>query len=599
MQVQPSPDDPFRFLSADVRRLYELFDDGKLKDNLPSCPERFVVLFRELSPTSSDSFQVILENVADASLLYVAKARAMSTESRMWSLFKTNKFLACCFALSHLENVLNAALMKIVSAGEERPKKLGDTLRHSSLPRILPPETIRTLLALTGPFVGLNLRNVLLHGFLWYVSERLAASTLCIAQQVMDDVLEPSRLLFIVPPSLCYDQRSLCICKSKLNHTVEDVERFVDVSLKGSLFIVDGTFDMWKTLMVSLLCHKQQEALLGIFALLEHSIRMVFCISNACQDRMMTACSDQLYTTLDILLAHFYQEPSMLEKGAVSQGQQINSPRKLNAIFSYLSCGKPNDPLVIALMDALFWSPGDGVRLRDVMAHGSFDYDHVDVSCDSLHICFMVAALCERFSSSPSHTAVALPCFEVLKHFRPVHHPLTLVLDAAEKASVFIESHFDGSCELVERFERSLPHVKHSEDYMNSPPPQMCILWQVWLRTAKMCCDFSLLLHEAKGKLESRARARANKRPALVFYEEHVSVLWSLVRLICSMCRTYHSTLDMEQSLCAWRVMGAMHGAGEKMEWTKVVHIAYCALGAPIVSDSHILSERELESLKL
>ena len=187
----------------------------------------------------------------------------------------------------------------------------------------------------------------------------------------------------------------------------------IDEIIENSFFVVSMFEDTWKYAMRLFFVDKDNfKAMMVLFPLLEHSLRKIYANSNGCSERMLTASTNSLYTTLDILLS-----PSM-------QGSQ-----QKNRIFHILG----NETTMNAIFDLLIWM--EGPRVRDLLAHASVDPNSISLLqtrylvslCVSLLIQFDVRNNGRGYEESKGKFVSS--CVRFVERYEPIFHPKVLLLE--------------------------------------------------------------------------------------------------------------------------------------------------------------------------
>jgi hypothetical protein len=286
----------------------------------------------------------------------------------------------CCALLATV--VLERALGNLfvcLEPGARPPPLFRDMMEHAAMQRMGRPAWA-LLRALMGHPSGLNLRNILWHGFLGTVAPEWLALLMVLAASL-------SSLLARFPGYRRLPQPPL-MSRAILRGSAPPAPRYGVSSL-------DLPARLEQRLREAFAQHaagRRLESLALLFPSLEHALRIVYCRENQCPQLQLTADSVTLYTTMETFI-----------RATVSE----LDPVRRNRLVGLLGEG----PL-LALMDLMFLPAGP--RLRDRLSHGQLDAAAVPQPL--LDLAFVVAAgvlradaACEAFVaeySSRTHPKV-------------------------------------------------------------------------------------------------------------------------------------------------------------------------------------------------
>ena len=251
--------------------------------------------------------------------------------------------------------------------------KFSELLVMQELKDIYGENVALLLRCLVGPLNSINLRNVALHGF---ISPR----------EFQDCYL--SLILLIIPSiaekSLKHVENTIGLNQASLKRPIIDLKHckplqnifqvnqiqedsFITTAyqvdreelfqlLENSLFVVDEWIPLWKKAFREYFENQNYYKTISIlFPLFEHSIRRIFVCVNKCENRLLTAEKNSLYTTLDILFT---------TKPIPSYGIERN------AIFDII-----DNKLLNPIFDLLIWV--ESPRIRDLISHGNIHIDTI------------------------------------------------------------------------------------------------------------------------------------------------------------------------------------------------------------------------------
>jgi hypothetical protein len=309
------------------------------------------------------------------------------------------------------------------------PNTLSEMLESEELRQCLGEKCIYIISILIGPPAMLNLRNVLWHGFCGrhelehcyvtflvrlYLSicERVLANlqqeeTFILKSQISlklhDDIEENSRVrglrkLVEKWPDVPHDPDFLSSCKRVINNS------YFNVPHRQSLII--SAFEHYDIAARDPTAPQAQYHLLYslciLFPQFEHALRRLFVAVNAdVPDRLLCAESEELFSTLDIILANVI---------AVSDQRKF-VPNQLGSELG--------DPLCDALFDAFMQYTGP--RLRDKVAHCEVSELEPRLV---LHYLYLYLALCHRYSRTVEQNDFITT--SVIQHFSLEQYPIGL-----------------------------------------------------------------------------------------------------------------------------------------------------------------------------
>ncbi|XP_046305250.1 endoplasmic reticulum membrane-associated RNA degradation protein isoform X2 [Marmota monax] len=227
---------------------------------------------------------------------------------------------------------ISLSLMKLTSCLE---RSLGD---------------MNVLKVFIGSPCGLNLRNVLWHGF---ASPQEIPPKYCSMMLLLTAGLGQLLKSYLQHTEVTLEHRSFVTLKN-----LEDLIVFPDVTsevlwvlervMMKSTFILKIMLPYWKFALTKFTSHRFADCTILLLSQLEAGLRRVFAAVNQCPDRLLTAESTTLYTTFDEILA-----------------KHMNDGR-INQLPLFLG-----EPAMEFLWD--FLNHQEGPRLRDRLSHGEID----------------------------------------------------------------------------------------------------------------------------------------------------------------------------------------------------------------------------------
>ncbi|XP_063522979.1 endoplasmic reticulum membrane-associated RNA degradation protein isoform X14 [Pongo pygmaeus] len=238
---------------------------------------------------------------------------------------------AISLSLMKLTSCLERALGDVfLLIGKECPFLLRDLLASEELAQVFSQSVMNVLKVFVGSPCGLNLRNVLWHGF---ASPEEIPPKYCSMMILLTAGLGQLLKSYLQNTKLTLAHRSFITLAN-----LEDLIVFPDVTyevlsvleevMTKSAFILKIMLPYWEVALVKFKSHRFADCAILLLTQLETGLRNVFATLNRCPKRLLTAESTALYTTFDEILAKhlndgkinqlplFLGEPAM-EKAAV------------------------------------------------------------------------------------------------------------------------------------------------------------------------------------------------------------------------------------------------------------------------------------------
>ncbi|XP_007437262.1 endoplasmic reticulum membrane-associated RNA degradation protein isoform X1 [Python bivittatus] len=282
---------------------------------------------------------------------------------------------AVALSLMKLTSCLERALGDVfLLIGKDCPFLLRDLLASQELVSIFGQPVMDILKVFIGSPDGLNLRNILWHGF---VS----------AEEI--PVKYFSMLLFLTAGlgqllnNYCLQTQSTLVHRPYVSFTnLKELHIFPDLnhkllSLAGELvtksnIVLKTMLPFWTAAITSFQQGRYADCVILLLPQLEGGLRVLFTAVNKCPSRLMTAESSSLYTTFDEILA-----------------KQLNN-EEMNQL-----------PIVLgeSAME-FFWdflNHQEGPRVRDHLSHGEIILSHFPREIANSMLSFSITLLC-RFS---------------------------------------------------------------------------------------------------------------------------------------------------------------------------------------------------------
>lgn len=288
-----------------------------------------------------------------------------------------------------------------------RELKINELLMVEEIELILGKEFVFIFRCFSGPLQGLNLRNVVWHGFLDSTHFSRSFSSFLIVliitlakRESVKNILQTSNkmrrsfnMMMDIPPG------SGNPCRSKISNYLlndENAQQQVERLIDSSYFIPFRSKKDWK---LSLSYYRQGNFYLSfvlLFPHLEHALRRLFAFSNQNFVRLFSAETDQVYTTFDEIL-----HPSL----DYETSTDLTDGEAVSSVWTFESRNRVieemGEELMLSLFDILFFK--DGPRIRDKLSHGVVDPVTVNKKVNNLCEQVITIALCMvyRYSILP------------------------------------------------------------------------------------------------------------------------------------------------------------------------------------------------------
>ncbi|XP_032194311.1 endoplasmic reticulum membrane-associated RNA degradation protein isoform X5 [Mustela erminea] len=251
------------------------------------------------------------------------------------------KLMAC------LERALGDVLVLL---GKDCPFLLRDLLASEELAEVFGRPVMDVLKVFVGSPSGLNLRNVLWHGFAspHEIPPKYCSMMVLLTAglgQLLKTYLEQTKLVLAHRPSVALANLEEAALFPDLTPAVlgllEDV-------MRNSAFIRKVMMPYWEAALLGFRSHRFADCAMLLLTQLEAGLRSVFATVNQCPRRLLTAESTALYTTFDEILA-----------------KHLNDG-KINQLPLFLG-----EPAMEFLWD--FLNHQEGPRIRDRLSHGEIN----------------------------------------------------------------------------------------------------------------------------------------------------------------------------------------------------------------------------------
>ncbi|XP_064014543.1 endoplasmic reticulum membrane-associated RNA degradation protein isoform X3 [Pogoniulus pusillus] len=258
--------------------------------------------------------------------------------------------------------------------GTDCPFLLRDLLASEQLAVVFGKAVMDVLRVFIGSPYGLNLRNVLWHGFAapQEIPAKYCAMLLFLTAglgQLLQMYLLQTKHTLIHRPYVIFLSLDELDVFPDLNHeTLSLAEELV----KLSSFVLKAMLPFWMAALTAFRQNRYADCVILLLPQLEVGLRLLFTTTNKCPNRLLTAEPSTLYTTFDEMLAKH------LHNGEVNQ---------LPAVLE--------EPAMEFLWD--FLNHQEGPRIRDRLSHGEMNLETFPREVANQIVAFAITLLC-RFS---------------------------------------------------------------------------------------------------------------------------------------------------------------------------------------------------------
>ncbi|EFC39729.1 predicted protein [Naegleria gruberi] len=343
----------------------------------------------------------------------------ISTFNLIMDLYWRKEYFTCfSIGITFLERTLGDLLLLVSKKSKDNPNdlvsiienfrelKINELLMVEEIEEALGKEFVFIFRCFSGPLQGLNLRNVLWHGFLDSENfPRCFASFLILliisiskreeTKQVLENasskqVRRSFNTMLDIPVN----------SGNPLRRDFSDYIKNGEHALEESFDLIDESYLIpyrskrdWKK---SIEYYRNGHIFLSfvtLFPHLEHALRRMFAYSNNNFERLFSAETDQVYTTFDEIMhpsIDYTEVSSNLTDGGDKTSTWTFENR--NRIFEEIG-----DSLMLSLFDILFFK--DGPRIRDKLSHGVVD-PHQILEIENLSEQVIAIVMCIIFNCS-------------------------------------------------------------------------------------------------------------------------------------------------------------------------------------------------------
>ncbi|XP_044531747.1 endoplasmic reticulum membrane-associated RNA degradation protein isoform X2 [Gracilinanus agilis] len=268
---------------------------------------------------------------------------------------------------SCLERALGNVFLLI---GKECPFLLRDLLVSKELAEVFGQSVMNILRVFIGSPHGLNLRNILWHGFAspQEIPPKYCSMLVFLTAglgQLLKNYLQQTNFTLVHRPFVTFTHLKDLIIFPDINDEVLSV---VEELIKKSTFVLKIMIPFWEAIVMKFRSHRYADCIILLLTQLETGLRKVFTEVNKCPKRLLTAESTAFYTTFDEILA-----------------KQLNDD-EINHLPFFLG-----EPAMEFLWD--FLNHQEGPRVRDHLSHGEVNLNNFPKEVTNQLLAFSIVLL--------------------------------------------------------------------------------------------------------------------------------------------------------------------------------------------------------------
>ncbi|XP_020656864.3 endoplasmic reticulum membrane-associated RNA degradation protein isoform X1 [Pogona vitticeps] len=324
---------------------------------------------------------LIKEQFEDQFMVWFQWTNCSEIFLEMFDTIKGPDATAVALSLMKLTSCLERALGNVfLLIGKDCPFLLRDLVASKELATVFGRSVMDVLRVFIGSPDGLNLRNILWHGFaspqeipMKYLSVLLFL-TAGLGQLLKNYLLQTQSTL-IHRPCISFTNLEELHVFPDLNHKLLLLAEKIVIK---SDIVLRTMVPFWISAVASFRQSRYADCVILLLPQLETGLRLLFTTVNKCPSRLMTAESSSLYTTFDEMLA-----------------KQLNN-EEANKLPSLLG-----ESTMEFLWD--FLNHQEGPRVRDHLSHGECDLNDFPREIANSMLAFSLTLLC-RFSKDADVT---------------------------------------------------------------------------------------------------------------------------------------------------------------------------------------------------
>ncbi|NXB41589.1 EMARD protein, partial [Eulacestoma nigropectus] len=287
------------------------------------------------------------------------------------------------------------------------PFLLRDLLASEQLADVFGQAVMNVLRVFIGSPYGLNLRNVLWHGFAspQEIPAKYCAMLLFLTAglgQLLQTYLLQTKCVLVHRPYVVFISSEELDAFPDLNNEILSI---AEKLVKQSSFVLKTMLPFWTAALTAFKQSRYADSVILLLPQLEVGLRLLFTTTNKCPNRLLTAESSALYTTFNEMLAKH------LDNEEVNQLPVVLEEPAMASDF---------------LWD--FLNHQEGPRIRDRLSHGEINLETFPREVANQIVGFAITILC-RFSdedmfSLKEHMDIK-PLMNCASCYRSQFHPIS------------------------------------------------------------------------------------------------------------------------------------------------------------------------------
>ncbi|KFR16024.1 hypothetical protein N306_12053, partial [Opisthocomus hoazin] len=312
---------------------------------------------------------------------------------------------------SCLERALGDVYLLI---GKDCPFLLRDLLASQQLAVVFGQAVMNVLRVFIGSPYGLNLRNVLWHGFAspQEIPAKYCAMLLFLTAglgQLLQTYLLQTKCILVHRPYVVFvSLEELDAFPGKyltlvnfyyVNHEALSI---AEELVKLSSFVLKTMLPFWMAALTAFKQNRYADCVILLLPQLEVGLRLLFTTTNKCPNRLLTAEPSALYTTFDEMLAKH------LDNEEVNQLPTVLEEPAMEFLWDFLN-------------------HQEGPRIRDRLSHGEINLKAFPREVANQIVAFAITLLC-RFSDEDipfKEHVVIKPLMNCARCYRSRFHPIS------------------------------------------------------------------------------------------------------------------------------------------------------------------------------
>ncbi|NXO91384.1 EMARD protein, partial [Certhia brachydactyla] len=291
--------------------------------------------------------------------------------------------------------------------GNDCPFLLRDLLASEQLADVFGKAVMNVLRVFIGSPRGLNLRNVLWHGFAapQEIPAKYCAMLLFLTAglgQLLQTYLLQTKAVLVHRPYMIFIRLEELDAFPDLNNEILSIAEEV---VKVSSFVLEMMLPFWIAALTAFKQSRYADSVILLLPQLEVGLRLLFTTTNKCPNRLLTAESSAFYTTFDEMLAKH------LDNEEVNQLPVVLEEPAMASIFKDF------------LWD--FLNHQEGPRVRDRLSHGEINLETFPREVANQIVGFAITILCRFSEKDFKEHMVIKPLMNCASCYRSRFHPIS------------------------------------------------------------------------------------------------------------------------------------------------------------------------------